>query len=186
MFRIADIKNEFEKLDAKTGMNIANTVPIFVSNRCKTTRGQYKFTFYRITKEIKDESITIAAFVMNESEPDFLDTVRHEYVHAMATRLTKRNDIGHGEFWKQCCREVGCVPEASRIATEAQKAVLNNRKKYIVKCAECGKEFIYHRKGKIISMVESGNTENLTCPKCGNHNFILKQGLTNQKGGDNI
>ena len=35
-------------------------------------------------------------------------------------------------------------------------------------------EFVYHRKGKIISMIESGDTEALTCPKCGNHNFILK------------
>lgn len=174
MFRIADIKNEFEKLDAKTGMNIANTIPIFVSRRFTSTRGQYKFKFHRITEEIKDESITIAAFVMNESEPDFLDTVRHEYAHAMATRLTKRNDIGHGEFWKQCCFEVGCASKATKIATESQKVVLNNRKTYVVKCAECGKEFIYHRKGKIISMVESGNTEALTCPKCGNHKFILK------------
>lgn len=175
MFEIRDIKNEFEKLDAKTGMDIANTVPIFVSSRCKTTRGKYKFTFYRITREIKDESITIASFVMNESKPDFLDTVRHEYAHAMATRLTKRSDIGHGEFWKQCCREIGCAPKASRIATESQKAALNKRKTYIVKCAECGKEFIYHRKGKVISIVESGDTENLTCPYCGGHNFYLKK-----------
>lgn len=174
MFRVADIKNEFENLDAKTGMNIANTIPIFVSGRFTSTRGQYKFKFYPITREIKNESITIATFVLNESEPDFLNTVRHEYAHAMATRLTKRSDIRHGEFWKQCCREIGCVPEASRIATESQKAVLNNRKTYIVKCAGCGKEFIYHRKGKIIYMVESGNTETLTCPKCGNHKFILK------------
>ena len=175
MFEIMDIKNEFEKLDAKTGMDIANTVPVFVSNRFTSTRGQYKFEFYHITKEIKNESITIAGFVLNESEADFIDTVRHEYAHAMATRLTKRNDTGHSEFWKQCCLEIGCAPEALKIATESQKAALNNRKKYIVKCAECGEEFIYYRKGKIISMVESGDTEALTCPKCGNHKFILKK-----------
>lgn len=175
MFKIVDIKNEFEKLDAKTRMNIADTVPIFVSSRCKTTRGKYKFTFNRITREIKDESITIASFVLNESEPDFLDTVRHEYAHAMATRLTKRSDIGHGEFWKQCCREVGCVPKATKIATESQKTVLNKRKTYIVKCAECGQEFVYHRKGKIVSMVESGNINGLRCPYCGGHNFYLKK-----------
>lgn len=175
MFKIVDIKNEFEKLDAKTGMNIANTIPIFVSSRFTSTRGRYKFTFNRITREIKNESITIAAFVLNESEPDFLDTVRHEYAHAMATRSTKRNDIGHGEFWKQCCFEVGCAPKATKIATESQKAVSNKRKTYIIKCAECGQEFVYHRRGKVISMVESGDAENLTCPYCEGHNFYLKK-----------
>ena len=41
MFTIYDIKREYTRLDAKTGMNIATTIPIKISNRCTTTRGKY-------------------------------------------------------------------------------------------------------------------------------------------------
>lgn len=175
MFTIYDIKREYTRLDAKTGMNIATTIPVKISNRCTTTRGKYSYSMSNSygSKPFK-ESITISSFVLHEDEADFIDTIRHEYAHAMAARIHERFGLAHGPEWQECCHIVGCRDTATRTATEAQKAIIDKRKTYIVAC-ECGHEFIYHRKGKIVSMVEAGNINGLRCPYCEGHNFYLKK-----------
>lgn len=174
MFTIYDIKREYIRLDAKTGMNIATSIPVKISNRFQTTRGRYRYTMSNSDGSTPyNESITISAFVMRENEPDFLGTIRHEYAHAMAARVYKKFGLGHGPEWQKCCEIVGCDPVAKREATEQQRTILDNRKKYIIAC-ECGKKFIYHRKSKIVTMVENGNCETLSCPRCKSHNLHLE------------
>ena len=174
MFTIEDIRKEYERLDNETGNNIAK-ISLEISNRCKTTRGKYCFFQNPIEDEPFKERIVISAFVLKESECDFLDTIRHEYAHAMSVRKYGVNaGNGHGYYWKKCCCIIGCKDETTREATEAQKAALQNRKQYVIYCS-CGRKFIYYRKSKIVSMIEKGNCATLKCPVCGGHDFKLEK-----------
>lgn len=175
MFTIEDIKNEYAKLDSKTGMNIAKTIPIKISNRCTKTRGQYTYTMSNeYGSKPYRESITISSFVLKEEASDFLDTIRHEYAHAMAARIHERFGLGHGIEWQECCHIVGCRDTARKnTITEAQKAAIENRKVYTIVC-ECGHKFTYHRKGKIVSLVESGS-KTVVCPYCQGRNLTLEK-----------
>lgn len=49
--------------------------------------------------------------VTHNSESVVLDTVLHEFAHAISYELF--NDLGHGPNWKRVAKEIGAVPKAT-------------------------------------------------------------------------
>lgn len=177
MFTIADIRNEYKRLDAITGQNIAN-IPIEISKRCTKRRGAYSFRLM-YKQSVSNEKFIISDFVMAEDSNSFYNTIRHEYAHAIATRVTLTN-AGHGEIWKRYAKMVGANPEMYSEKTPQQREKQMNAFKkngYAVTCEKCGKQYMYSRKTKVINIIES-NYQNatLTCPACGctNHFKVEK------------
>lgn len=177
MFTIADIRNEYKRLDAITGQNIAN-LPIKISKRCTKRRGAYSFRLM-YKQSVFDEKFIISDFVMAEDSDNFYNTIRHEYAHAVATRVTLTN-AGHDAVWKKYAVMVGAKPTPYSDRTPQQtERQMNAFKKngYIVTCENCGKQYMYSRKTKVINIIES-NYQNatLTCPACGctNHFKVEK------------
>lgn len=173
MFGVGDIRREYMALDEKTGMDIAKTIPIEITKRCTERRGVYKYKIQKSTGIIKDEKIIISDFVMREERETFYNTIRHEYAHAMAVRIHRRLGLGHGKEWQECCKIVGCKPEATAQATEQQMAAINRRKKYIVTCNSCGHEWTYGKRNKIVKSAEMDDGT-LTCPYCNGKSFSVR------------
>lgn len=95
------IRNEFARLDAKTGLK-GVTLPITFSNAkrtlgsfCSASGGAFRFSRHYFD----DSSWPVEAA---------LDTIRHEYAHYMDYMVY--GNLGHGVTWKKCCIEVGALP----------------------------------------------------------------------------
>ena len=105
-----------------------------------------------------------------------MDTVRHEYAHAMAAHIHRKAKLGHGPEWKECCRAVGCKAERYAEASEAQKAVIKDRAAkshgYIIRCKGCGHEWKYKKMGKTLKGVQAG--KKYDCPYCGKSEFKVE------------
>lgn len=172
MFTVYDIMKEYKRLDAQTGNNIAATIPVKISGRCVNRRGAYKYYLPVYSEKPTREEINISNFVLAENQDTFMNTIRHEYAHAMSVRKYGHMGIGHGAKWKDCCIIVGCEPKATCEATEAQKAVIEKRSQhgYIIKC-DCGYQYEYQKKGKIVKGLLSG--AKYICPKCGGTDLIV-------------
>ena len=176
MFTKTDIYNEYKRLDKIHNQTIADTIPLEITGRCVNRQGVYKVTWRG--QSIVRERIVISDFMLEAPEADFLDTIRHEYAHAATTRQTMRNE-GHGALWQDWARKVGATPEqyATEIP-EAQKARIQAReamqKEYKVVCNSCGHDWTYHRRGKIVKLVESGEGS-VTCPYCHGKNFSVAE-----------
>ena len=176
MFTKTDIYNEYKRLDKIHNQTIADTIPLEITGRCVNRQGVYKVAWRG--QSIVRERIVISDFMLEAPEADFLDTIRHEYAHAVATRQTRRNE-GHGALWQDWARKVGATPEqyATEIC-EAQQARIDARKamqkEYQVICDCCNHTWKYHRKGKIVKQVESGNYS-LECPYCHSRKFSFEE-----------
>lgn len=171
MFTVQDIKREYERLDSLTE-NTISKIELEISNRLAKTRGKYCFEYLLKNKKIISEKIVIASFVLTEDEKFFMETIRHEYAHAMRERNYGVNDgESHDFLWKKCCEIVGCKGEATTEATEQQKAVLKNRKEYRIQCFNCGKVWTFHRKCKKMELALSGEC---FCPYCQSDKFFLE------------
>lgn len=176
MFTKTDIYNEYKRLDKIHNQTIANTIPLEITGRCVNRQGAYKVTWRG--QNIVRERIVISDFMLEAPEADFMDTIRHEYAHAAATRQTLKNE-GHGVLWQAWARKVGAkpeqyvteIPEAQKARIQAKEAM---QKDYIVTCDSCGCEWTYHRKGKIVKLVESGS-HSITCPYCHGKNFSVAE-----------
>ena len=87
MFTITDIRNEYKRLDAITGQNIAS-IPIEISYNDSRKAGCYCSTVS--CGSVYGEKFIISDFSLNATEHNFYDTIRHEYAHALATRREGR------------------------------------------------------------------------------------------------
>lgn len=175
MFTIFDVMKEYQRLDKLTGMDITKTVKVSSTGRCTNRRGVYKSVIYKDGR-LENEKIIISNFVFSEPMDSFMDTVRHEYAHAMAAHIHRRAKLGHGPEWKECCKVVGCKAERYVEASEAQMAVIKERESkahgYILRCKECGHEWKYKKMCKTLKGVQAGRKYN--CPYCGKSEFEVE------------
>lgn len=174
MFTIFDVMREYERLDALTGMDITKTVKISSTGRCTNRRGVYKATVYQSGK-LENEKIIISNFVFSDPMEEFMNTIRHEYAHAMAAHIHRRTKLGHGPEWKECCEIVGCKAEQYAQCSEAQKATIKARESktqgYILHCKSCGHEWKYKKMCKTLKGIQSG--VKYKCPHCGHLDFEI-------------
>ena len=167
MYTIKDIIREYERLDAKFNNNIANTVDISITGRCTSRRGCYKAS--KKNGHICNEKIIISNFVMNEKADTFYNTIRHEYAHALTTRLYKE-DHGHDSIWKSIALKCGASANATTPATPEQLAAHRDNK-YTVVCEQCGKQYGYQRVCRTLRIIRGEINSEVVCPVCGGKHF---------------
>lgn len=122
------IREEMRRLDAVTGLK-GSEVPI-VFGYARQTLGLFQYTregkpaLFRFSRHFLDDP--------NFSHAQALDLIRHEYAHYMnLMRNGREHGSGHGENWKQCCREIGAAPE--RCYQPAQNEVSLRRERGLEK-----------------------------------------------------
>lgn len=167
-FSVDHIVAEYRRLDQKCNVHLCD-VPIKITNavrRCGSCLTSSK------NVEAPVRRITIASFVLDSSEEEFLDTIRHEYAHALVAVRYPGERHCHDAVWKAACLEVGCNP--ARCAKATQQTMLRYQKnvKYVVRCNCCGQTWRYLRAGKTVSLLQKG--ERLICPLCNGDDFSLK------------
>ncbi|MBO6014072.1 MAG: SprT-like domain-containing protein [Oscillospiraceae bacterium] len=173
MHTMQEIRREYERLDRICSVD-TSCIEIRVNN------AQRRLGSFSCRADIPDGKmvITISRRAM-EDESLFLDTIRHEYAHAVVFLRHPRVRHGHDAVWKAVCREVGCMPRGS-VRPGASETDLENSAKYRVTCRSCGAVTYYIKAGKIVKLLqqnagEFGNTAKVLCRKCGGSSFDLKE-----------
>lgn len=180
MFTISDIKTEFERLDKITGANIAQ-YPIRISRKCIYKRGSFKYNYKTQDNQLVfyNKKFMFADFVLADTQENFINTVRHEYAHALALYIYKCNNINHGEKWVKCCHIVNCIPSATTNKTcseQLERIKRHNNKKriqYKVSCTNCDKSWIYKKKNNLIKSILGNYDGIFSCPYCNNTHFTF-------------
>lgn len=168
---IEDIRQEYARLDAITGIN-SSAIPITISTH---TKRRYGCCFYDVIckgscRSYYVRELNFSAFIFEWPEKFFIQTVRHEYAHMLATMRDPKTRIGHGPKWKAACLEIGCEPKRCGSVPEEYRA----SPKYVVKCASCGRSWTYHKKTKLIQRILNGEPSGYTCA-CGCKDFLLSE-----------
>lgn len=158
MHTITDIQAEFARLDKITGLDTSK-IPIEITDRRVSKYGTVRF------HDRKPVKVIFAEHILREEEA-FWNTVRHEYAHILARARNPRRRIeAHGEEWKAACKITGCIPKSRSPSTESAKRLRRERAKYIVRCADCGDELLYLKKGDVVKSLLRGETT-YYCGKC--------------------
>ena len=101
------IQAELQRLDGITGLKGAQ-LPI----ELKAQRGV--LGSFRHTKAGVPLQFVFSTYYLDDPEfsrSQAYDLIRHEYAHYMDLALNgAERSGGHGEGWKQCCREIGAAP----------------------------------------------------------------------------
>lgn len=109
-----------------------------------------------------------------DSEELFLDTIRHEYAHAVVFLRHPAERHGHDAIWKAVCIEVGCVPRASAKTADLSD-MEDSSPKYAVTCLQCGSRSFYFRAGSVVKLLQKGNgrknSAGVICRRCGGSEF---------------
>lgn len=165
MHTIEDIKEEYRRLDAITGLDTSH-IPIVISTRLTRRYGYCQYC--KQGKQSLPLKIVIAAFLLEEDAP-FWDTIRHEYAHAAALLRTGVSH-GHDALWKGICQEVGAAPV--RCAPECTSHQQLHPARYIIRCCQCGAIYERTRRSSFVKAVERGNRQRryYRC-KCGSRKF---------------
>ena len=109
MFTLSDIRAEFDRLEAISGLNTKN-VKIRISTRMTRTLGVCRSRTNRETKHIEIVDVAIADYLCRYgTAEEFLDTVRHEYAH-LYNIVHDGVRCGHDARWKQTARWLGATP----------------------------------------------------------------------------
>ena len=166
-FTTEDVRREYDRLDALCGADTSG-IELRVSKRASRRLGSCKYVGSRV------ECVTISDFVLAAPEDVFLDTIRHEYAHALVKLRFPRETHGHDAVWKAACREVGCPPKATTKPSETQTALREQKANYRVRCKGCGQETLYLRRGKAVELLERGLGRRLRCRRCGGNRFELE------------
>ena len=162
---LSDVRAEYDRLDVLCGADTRG-IALTVSKRAVKRLGCFR--------PGPAPQISISAFVL-EDDALFLDTVRHEYAHALVWLRHPGEKHGHDAVWKSACREIGCAPRATVAAGETQQDLREEKAKWRLRCRSCGQETLYLREGKIVRLVRSGRSRRVTCLKCGGHRFDLTE-----------
>ena len=176
MWDLADVRREYDRLDAMLGID-TKKVGLQFSKRMKK---QYGVCEFRNNRPVE---IRLAEFLRTEDEV-FWNTARHEYAHAAVALLTHRRH-GHDEAWKALCRKIGCSDQRLAQSCEAarklrEQAAEKPRTWYVVTCKACGAVSRYQRRGKVVQAVEKGR-HGIVCRRCGGTRFVL---TTERTGND--
>ncbi|MCD8255840.1 MAG: SprT-like domain-containing protein [Oscillospiraceae bacterium] len=169
MHTLDEVRAEYDRLDAICGVDTRG-VALRVSTRAVKRLGAFRLN--------PTPEILISALVLAD-DTLYLDTVRHEYAHAVVALRHPGERHGHDAVWKAVCREVGCTPKATTEMNETQRALRVQKARYLVRCNGCGAENYYLREGAVIRALRSGQGGHVRCAWCGGHDFaLLIQGET--------
>ena len=173
---IEDIRREYDRLDAICRVDTSR-MEIRLNNAAKRL-GSFQFRpgFPRGTM-----TVTISRRVLGD-EALFLDTIRHEYAHAVVFLRHPLSRHGHDKVWKAVCREVGCTPRAT-VKDAALKERTEANAKYKVTCMRCGAETYYMRAGKVVQTLQREanrrglfrKASSVACRRCGGREFSLTE-----------
>ena len=168
---LAYIKTEYARLDKITGVD-TSSVQVKLSSRLTRKLGYFavkkKNAFSRA-----ELSITISDKIIDSPEI-FIDVIRHEYAHAVVYLRYPRQSHGHDAVWKSACKEVGCIPRATRKDPGYTQAKTRPYK-YTVKCSVCGAESKYKTESKVVKLAMGKIPGTVICKRCGSRNFVVKR-----------
>lgn len=91
--------------------------------------------------------------VLNGTDDEVIDTIRHEVAHALAGPIVKH----HGPEWQAWARKLGCRPRANAKSVSYQMPY-----KFILHCPLCAKDI-----QKRHNRVSHSRLRHLMCRKCG-------------------
>ncbi len=170
---LADVRREYDRLDTLCGVD-TGAVALRVSTRARKRLGSCKYA-----PAGGVESIVISDFVMDaEDDAVFLDTIRHEYAHALVRLRRPRETHGHDAVWKAACLEVGCAPERCADPARFPSLLAGARRvepyRYLLRCLVCGAQWRYKRRAKVVRLVERGASRRCTCPHCKGRRFTVE------------
>jgi hypothetical protein len=114
---LAAIRAEYDRLDARCGVD-SRGVELAISARAVKRLGSFR------PRPVP--RITISALLLDD-EAAFLDTIRHEYAHALVWLRAPGERHGHDALWRAACREVGCAPRATVAPSETQREAERRR-----------------------------------------------------------
>ena len=165
---LADVRREYDRLDALCGVD-TSSIPLRVSTRTSKRLGSCQYSAAGVS------CITISDFVMDaEDDAAFLDTIRHEYAHALVRLRRPRERHGHDAVWKAACREVGCAPERCADPAPFRAPRREEPYRYLLRCLGCGATWRYKRKAKVVRLVERGAARYCVCPHCKGRRFAVE------------
>lgn len=169
---LTDIRAEYDRLDRICGVD-TRAVKLEISARLKTKLGYCQYRGKR------PEKIVFAAFLFEMPEDELLDTIRHEYAHALVKLRRPDEDHSHDDVWQAAAREVGCLPMRTSQNDAVNEYVRAHRQrvtpKYLVECATCHSTWTYKRRTSTVNELSKGtSTRKLTCPHCHGRSFIVK------------
>lgn len=97
------VVSEVGRLDAEWGVD-PGRIHSKINGRLRAVYGHCKLF-------IGSAEVNIALLMQDMPEEAILDTVRHEYAHALAWFYDKER--GHGKAWKEWAEALGALPSAS-------------------------------------------------------------------------
>ena len=148
MHTIEDIRREYNRLDKICSVDTSG-INIKLNNAQKRFGSfSYKPGFPRGVM-----AITISKRILDD-EDLFIDTIRHEYAHAVVFIRHPFSRHAHDKVWKAVCREVGCTPRAT-VKDAVLKKKTEESAKYKVTCLRCGAVTYYQRAGKVVQTLQS-------------------------------
>ena len=168
---LAYIKTEYARLDKITGVD-TSIVQIKLSSRLTRKLGYFAVKKKNVFSR-PELSITISDKILDSAEI-FIDVIRHEYAHAVVYLRYPRQSHGHDAVWKSVCKEVGCIPRATRKDPGYTKTKTRPYK-YIVKCSVCGAESRYKTESKVVKLAMSKISGTVICKRCGSRKFAVKR-----------
>jgi Uncharacterized protein conserved in bacteria len=166
MFDLEDVRKEYLRLDQLCRVDTSKII-LGVNARTVRRRGQCT------TQSGVPVRVEISEFVFHEPAESFLNTIRHEYAHALAAIRTGRAH-GHDAQWRKACQEIGCNGSRTSKASVAQNEKMRQQARYTIACCGCGNEFQRFRKTKFISLLETGQKHSYRCVHCNSEDFKLK------------
>ena len=172
------MRTEYDRLDRSCGVD-TSSVKLAISSRMTSKFGC--FTVKKKTALAKPElSITIAARTLAD-EAVFWDVIRHEYAHAVVHLRDPRHNHAHDAVWKAVCREVGCIPKATRRETAATSSATGTGKrvqrpyKYEIICSTCGAVSRYKTESKVVKVASGEWPGVIFCRRCGSRKFTVRK-----------
>lgn len=168
---VQEIRTEYDRLDRLLGVDTTD-LEISISPH----RGKRLGTFRSPGGDVPPmfagpPRISISAAVM-ENDELFLDTIRHEYAHAVVWLTHPGEHHGHDAVWKAVCLRIGCTPKGTVEASDEQKQEWAAAAKYRVHCSSCGADTFYLRAGKVVKLLMHGQKRRVYC-RCGSRDLIL-------------
>lgn len=173
MHTLEDIRREYDRLDRLCGVD-TRSIRLKQSPTSVQRLGAFRYPLRTGGRPLQ---ISVSPVVL-QNDNLFLDTIRHEYAHALVYLRTGENH-GHDALWKDACREVGCNPAATTPMDDTLTAARIRQARYRIVCHGCGSETYYLREGKIVKAIEAGLP--VRCARCGAGKLTLYERADTKK-----
>ena len=168
---VAECKADIESL----GIELGNIISVTVNTRAKRRWGQ-------CCGSPRGYRITISDRLLKDDVDDMAtkNTIAHELLHTIC------GGNGHTGEWKKAAEKLNraygynikrCTSSEEKGVENVVSAVKRNGPKYIIRCENCGLEFKYYKKSKMITnFIDRPDyvRKYCRCSKCKSHNLVLE------------